>query len=116
VFLGPVDLMLKKCAARYLRRKGAERDALRLAGQTSAERKPLTPCEFRHVTDARIKARMLMSMRAWAVKRGLAGCQLARRVGNGAHCRSISKALKLRGGGIRSDGATRAGINEEKCA
>ena len=56
--------MLKECGARYVGGRGAERDDLPLAGQTSVEATPLTPCQRRRVTDARIKARILISRRA----------------------------------------------------
>ena len=56
--------MLKECGSWNEGERGAERDDLLLAGQTSVEETPLTPCERRRFTDARIKARILISRRA----------------------------------------------------
>jgi hypothetical protein len=82
------------------------------AGQTSVEASPLAPCERRGATDARIKARILISRRAGQMRRILAGCRLTCRVGNGApvrgHRRAIAEALQLHGARIHSDEATRA--------
>ena len=52
VFLGPVDLMLQECGARYMVGQVAERDDLPHARQTRVEETPPTPCARHRVPDA----------------------------------------------------------------
>jgi hypothetical protein len=105
---------IRGLGGQFRQRGGGQRHDHPPAGQTSVEASPLAPCERQGATDARIKARILISRGAGQMRRILAGCRLTRRVGDGApargHRRAIAEALQLHGARIRSAEATRAEI------